>query len=370
MPVVENFDGGVVVPVTGNWVRTIERARSGTLSLANNIIGNSQTADAVMQVPLRATTLQFWYSVSSESGFDFFKLIIGGVERLSVSGEIGWTQSAVFDVSAVTQVTFRYVKDGSDAAGSDGAYIDDVTFELAPLTTPMTNSFNGGTNATAITAANSGGASGNALTNIVGSPQFSNALVRGESGLSAVNAVVGADTHVDWVNVPPSGDVFCARLYIHRLGVFPGYKGLFALLGPSGVVSKSWIHPAGRVGVWTGSTTAQVINAPVGIPVGQWGRVEYRYTINAGGTGTVEVWTYLDPESDTPDDYSISASIAWPGGKPQAAEFHLHRDADSYWHLDDVAIGPAKLGPAPSTASLRPRGPVGGSKAAHRVASW
>ncbi|WP_440100036.1 hypothetical protein [Streptosporangium sp. H16] len=370
---VENFEsGGIGLPYNdgGKWGLNDTNPRSGTWCFSHVPIGNNETATFTLTAPPGATTVQFWYSVSSEPTHDKLEVVIGGTVRLTAHGSVPWTQSAVLSLGSATQVVFRYTKDVSAAVGSDAAYIDDITFQIPDLITPQTNNFNGGTHAAAVTKANSGGASGDAFTNIIGSPQFSNALARGESGLSVVNAVVGSDTHVDWQGVPTAGDVFCARLYIHRLGLLPGYKGLFALIGSSGIVSKSWIPANGRVGVWTGAVTTQVLNAGVGVPVGQWTRVEYRYTINSAGTGTVEVWTYLDPESDTADDYVTSAAVTWPGGKPYSAEFHLHRDADSYWHLDDVAIGPAKLGPAPSTVSLRPRGPVGGSKAAHRVASW
>ncbi|MFD8529427.1 hypothetical protein ACFV0L_18605 [Streptosporangium canum] len=369
---VENFENGIGLPYNdgGTWGYNNTNPHSGTWCFSHIPIADNQSATLTLTVPPGATTIQFWYSVSSEPTHDKLEVLINGVVRLTAHGATPWTQSAVLTLAGATQVVFRYSKDSSASVGSDAAFIDDIVFQVPDLISPRTNNFDGGTNATAVTTVNSGGASGDAFTNVVGSPQYSNAVARSESGLSVVNAVAGSDTHVDWTNASPAEDVFSARLYIHRLGVLPGYKALIALIGPSGVVSKSWIPSTGRVGVWTGAVTSQVLAAAVGVPVGQWTRVEYRYTINAAGNGTVEVWTYLDPESTTHDDYAISATVAWPGGKPRAAEFHLHRDANSYWHLDDVAIGPAKLGPAPSTVLLRPRGPAGSSQAVHRAASW
>ncbi|MFG3438343.1 hypothetical protein ACGF0J_13960 [Nonomuraea sp. NPDC047897] len=370
MPLVETFEGNPLsLEWSGDWGWTGSRAHGGTWSFWSADIGDNGTSTVTFTLPPRATTIQFWYSVSSEATYDKFEFLINGVVQLTASGEVGWTQSAVFDVSGATQVVFRYTKDGDTSTGEDAAWIDDLTIDFPSLSAPYANNFNGGTAGTAITKANSGGASGNAFNNLVGSPQFTNLVTRGESGLAAVNAVQGSDTHVDWAGVPMVGEQFCSRLYVNFEAMTSG--GLFAVIGETGIVSKSWVYGAGAViDVYTGAAASRILTTNQVLPVGQWVRIEYRYTVNAANNGTVEVWTYLDPDSDVHDDYAVSANLVFPGGKPLKAEFHLRNVAAGRWFLDEVAIGPSKLGPAPSTASRRPRAVVGASRAAHRAASW
>lgn len=116
--------GGSTLP----WARTSTQAQTGAWSLKSGAITHNQTSDAVVAVPTNARTVQFWYRVSSEATFDFFRFLIDGVEQFTASGTVGWTQSAEFDVSAASTITFRYTKDGSVSSGEDAAYIDNVIF--------------------------------------------------------------------------------------------------------------------------------------------------------------------------------------------------------------------------------------------------
>lgn len=122
--------------VTGTWTRTNAQAHSGSWSLRSAAIGDSQQSDCVITVPEGADTLQFWFRVSTESGFDFFRLYIDSTFWGEASGSIGWTQSIVYPVAGASTVTFRYIKDVATAAGDDAVYIDDVQFRSsAPLWT-------------------------------------------------------------------------------------------------------------------------------------------------------------------------------------------------------------------------------------------
>jgi hypothetical protein len=93
------------------------------------VVGDGGSSDAAFTVPEGQQTVRFWYRVSSESGFDFFRFFVDGAEKLSASGEVPWTQSAVFDVSDASTITFRYVKDGSINGGEDAAWVDDLAFQ-------------------------------------------------------------------------------------------------------------------------------------------------------------------------------------------------------------------------------------------------
>lgn len=129
--VVEDFeDTTYAVPISGTWTRTSATANTGSWSLRSAVIGHSATTDAVVTVPAGATAMQFAFRVSSESGFDFFRIFIDAAQVGETSGLGTWTASPAYDVTGASTVTFRYVKDVSVVAGDDAAYIDDLTFTV------------------------------------------------------------------------------------------------------------------------------------------------------------------------------------------------------------------------------------------------
>lgn len=112
---------------TAGWSRTNTQAQAGSWSLRSGVITHSQTSDAVITLPPGTVTLEFWFRVSSESGFDHFQLLVDGVQVGSnSSGTIGWTFVApgTFDLRGASTITFRYTKDASTSTGEDAAYID------------------------------------------------------------------------------------------------------------------------------------------------------------------------------------------------------------------------------------------------------
>lgn len=122
--------------ITGTWTRTNTQAHSGSWSLRSAVISHSQQTDAVIAIPAAAATAQFWFRVSSESGFDFLRVYIDGVFWGEASGTIGWTQTMVYPVAGKATLTVRYIKDSSTSTGEDAAYIDDFQFRSdAPLWT-------------------------------------------------------------------------------------------------------------------------------------------------------------------------------------------------------------------------------------------
>ncbi|WP_436772073.1 hypothetical protein [Yinghuangia sp. YIM S09857] len=131
--VIEDFEDAVLdITITDGgdlpWVRTTSAAHSGSWSLRAGAITDDLTSDAIIDVPAEAYSLQFWYRVDSERDFDHFRVLVDAVEILTLSGDIGWTQSPLIDVSDASTVTFRYTKDGSEAVGADTAWVDDIAF--------------------------------------------------------------------------------------------------------------------------------------------------------------------------------------------------------------------------------------------------
>lgn len=135
----EDTDYAVSLSSGGNlpWTRSQLHNNTGTWSLRSGAITDNQTSDAIIGVPAGATSLTFWYWVSSESsgpGFEGDRLLVlvDGVQVLRAQGTVGWTPATIA-VSGANAVTFRYTKDASAATGEDAAHIDDLTFTRAPM---------------------------------------------------------------------------------------------------------------------------------------------------------------------------------------------------------------------------------------------
>lgn len=133
VPVVEDFEDAVLnVPVAGAWARSNLSAHGGAWSLKSATILDNQVSQATVTVPAGAATCTFWYRVSSEQGFDFFRFYKGAPQVLSASGAGVWTQSPIYAVAPGLVLTFEYSKDSSASAGDDAAFIDDLVFTGAP----------------------------------------------------------------------------------------------------------------------------------------------------------------------------------------------------------------------------------------------
>ncbi|HEX5780734.1 MAG TPA: hypothetical protein VFX80_02370 [Solirubrobacteraceae bacterium] len=132
--VTEDFEDAVldIDVASGSWIRTTSMARTGTWSWSNNDIIDGQTTDAVINVPADATELSFYYAMSSEAGWDYFRFLIDGVQQFQDSGLAATWILKTYDVTDVAQVTFRFVKDSSQSAGLDAVFIDDLVF-LGPV---------------------------------------------------------------------------------------------------------------------------------------------------------------------------------------------------------------------------------------------
>lgn len=109
------------------WARSNTQAHTGTWSFKSGAITAGQESDLNVSVPAGANTLQFWYRVDSESGFDYFEVFTSEGLQLFDSGFRDWTFASI-DVTGSTVVTFAYNKDATITVGADAAWIDDLRF--------------------------------------------------------------------------------------------------------------------------------------------------------------------------------------------------------------------------------------------------
>ena len=109
------------------WAIANDEAKEGSWSFKSGSIDHEESSDAVVSVPAGATRLSFWYKVSTEEGFDFFRVLVDAGQVIEASGELDWT-FATLDVSGADTVTFRYIKDESVDDGGDAVWVDGLVF--------------------------------------------------------------------------------------------------------------------------------------------------------------------------------------------------------------------------------------------------
>jgi len=110
----------------GTWTVTSNEAQTGIYAAeAPESLEDSQTA--VLEVSgYIAGSIQFAYNVSSESN-DYLRFYIDGIQQDAWSGEIPWTTSRYYQLTAgLHTLRWEYSKNYSLSEGADGAWIDNI----------------------------------------------------------------------------------------------------------------------------------------------------------------------------------------------------------------------------------------------------
>jgi len=111
-----------------SWTTTSQERHSGTYSAQAGAIEDNGSTTLQVTLDCVSGNITFYRKVSSESGFDYLRFYIDGVEKDKWSGEKDWTQVS-FSVAAGTRTfEWTYEKDGSESEGEDTAWIDDIVF--------------------------------------------------------------------------------------------------------------------------------------------------------------------------------------------------------------------------------------------------
>jgi len=113
------------------WTVQSSTVRSGSYAAASGAITHNQTSGMLLHLNCEAGTISFAYSVSSESGWDFLRFYIDGVQKGAWSGSVGWTTASYPVTAGPHTFEWRYTKDESVSSGSDKAWVDDITLPAA-----------------------------------------------------------------------------------------------------------------------------------------------------------------------------------------------------------------------------------------------
>jgi hypothetical protein len=111
------------------WGIVSNTVYQGNYAAKSGVITHSQQSTLQVEMEVGAGNITFFRKVSSESGFDYLRFYIDGVEQTKWSGEVAWSQVS-FPVAAGTHLfKWSYTKDSSITSGSDCAWIDNIAME-------------------------------------------------------------------------------------------------------------------------------------------------------------------------------------------------------------------------------------------------
>lgn len=133
----QNFEGNTIAPLTTaghqNWATQTAQVQAGTYAGKSGAIAHSQNTrvEYTVAVPAGGATLSFYYRVSSETGYDYFRFYIDGVQQNEWSGTVGWTQLSTTLAAGSRTLRWEYSKDGSTVSGEDAAYLDNILISTA-----------------------------------------------------------------------------------------------------------------------------------------------------------------------------------------------------------------------------------------------
>jgi hypothetical protein len=132
--------GGLAWVTAGNtpWVVTEQSSAAGQWSARSGVMTDNlvspQVSSLILSTNFQAGNVSFSYRVSSEPLYDYLKFSVNGVEVQRWSGEVGWA-TFVLPITAGSHILrWDYVKDASQSAGLDAAFLDNL---LLPLGLPI-----------------------------------------------------------------------------------------------------------------------------------------------------------------------------------------------------------------------------------------
>jgi Calx-beta domain/FG-GAP-like repeat len=128
------------------WSVALDTAAEGNCSLKSNPITDFQNARIQFSGNFVLGNISFARRVSSEAAFDCFRFLLDGVQQAvggacdtgsGASGLLDWANVTIPVTAGQHTLTWSYEKDDSNSAGSDAAWIDNVSLPL--FVVPKTN---------------------------------------------------------------------------------------------------------------------------------------------------------------------------------------------------------------------------------------
>lgn len=123
---------GAEVSTSGSapWFAQSATTQDGVAAAQSGAITHDESS--VLTVTVNGPgELSFWWRVSSEGGYDYLRFAIDGVEQHKISGPVTW-QQRTYDLAAGPHtLAWSYTKDGSEDAGADAGWVDQVMLQAS-----------------------------------------------------------------------------------------------------------------------------------------------------------------------------------------------------------------------------------------------
>lgn len=111
------------------WIVDSTAANNGTFSARSAIIDHNETTTLTINVnTMLRDSVSFYYKVSSENNYDFFRFYIDGTQKIKESGTTNsdWQYKKYTLTAGEHILKWEYSKDQSQSSGEDCVRIDDV----------------------------------------------------------------------------------------------------------------------------------------------------------------------------------------------------------------------------------------------------
>ena len=115
----------------GLWFGQVGQTHDGVDAARSGAITNYQQSVLSLNL-LGPGTLSFWWKVSSETNYDYFKFWTNNTLQKAICGEVDWQQQTVSLPAGMNTVVWQYIKDVSISLGQDAAWLDQVSYDGPP----------------------------------------------------------------------------------------------------------------------------------------------------------------------------------------------------------------------------------------------
>ncbi len=109
------------------WTTSPSSTHSGVRAAKPGTLGNNDAS--WMSRTAGEGAVGFWYRVSSETGYDFFKFYVDGAVEHQDSGDSGWVYYSTTLGSGEHTLKWEYSKDGSSTGYLDTVWVDDIEIQ-------------------------------------------------------------------------------------------------------------------------------------------------------------------------------------------------------------------------------------------------
>jgi uncharacterized membrane protein len=130
-----DYTGTFTKSGNGNWYKVTDVYYNGGDSARSGAIGDSQSCSIETTVTVTETkNVKFYWQVSSESGYDYLRFYIDGVQKNQISGSTTWAQVTNSMAAGTHILKWTYIKDASVVGGSDCGWVDKLEIVTGGVT--------------------------------------------------------------------------------------------------------------------------------------------------------------------------------------------------------------------------------------------